>query len=257
MTAAEFADSALTRNEFLGGRLRILQPVRGYRAGIDPVLLAASVPARAGQSVLDLGCGAGVAALCLGCRVPGLTLTGLENQPAYADLARRNAAANGLPFEVVTGDLSDMPQALRNRQFDHVIANPPYFDRAASTAAADPGREAALGEGTPLADWVAQAARRCAPGGYVTVIQRAARMPDLLAEAVRRLGSIEVLPLIPRRSRAARLILLRARKGGRAAFRLHDGWVLHEGEAHDGDRENYTAATACILRSGDPLPWPG
>lgn len=256
MAAAEFADSDLTRNAFLGGRLRILQPKRGYRAGVDPVLLAASVPAREGQSVLDLGCGAGVAALCLGRRVRGLALTGLEVQAAYADLARRNGALNDLTFEVVTGDLSDMPPTLKDRQFDHVIANPPYFERAASCAAADPGREMALGEGTPLAEWLKQAARRCAPGGYVTVIQRAARMPELLAGATRHLGSLEILPLIPRKGRAARLILMRARKGGRAAFRLHDGWVLHEGGAHDGDRENYTTATACILRNGHPLPFP-
>ena len=51
--------------------------------------VAASVPARAGQSVLDLGCGVGAVALCLGARVPGLTLTGVERQPDYAALAQR------------------------------------------------------------------------------------------------------------------------------------------------------------------------
>ena len=253
--AVGWTEDALTRDAFLGGKLQVRQPRAGYRAGVDPVLLAASVPARAGQSVLELGCGAGVASLCLARRIDGLRLFGLEVQPAYAELARRNARDNGIALEVATGDLARMPRNLREAQFDHVIANPPYFDRSASTPARDAGRETALGEGTPLADWVEAAARRTAPKGHVTMIQRAERLPELLALAARHLGSLEVLPLIPRRGRAARLVLMRGRKGGRAAFRMHDGWTLHEGPAHDGDRENYNAATGAILRLGAALPF--
>jgi len=247
-----FATAELSVDAFLGGRLEIAQPRAGYRAGIDPVLLAAAVPAKAGETVFDLGCGAGVAALCAGARVPGLRLSGLEMQPAYAALARANAARNGIAMEVLTGDVTAMPEALRQRQFDHVIANPPWFDRGTGTRAADAGREGALGEALPLADWVAAALRRCRPGGHVCVIHRAERLACLLA-AMR--GSVEVLPLIPRRGRAARLVLVRARKGGRAALRLCDGWLLHDGANHDGDRENLTASTASVLRDAAPLPF--
>ena len=254
--AEGWPEDRLSTDAFLGGKLRILQPRDGYRAGIDPVLLAASIPARAGDRVLDLGCGAGVAGLCVARRVEGLRLTGLELQPDYAELARRNAIQNGIEMTVVTGNLAEMPAALREQQFDHVIVNPPYFDRNASTAARDTGRETALGEGTPLAEWVKAAAKRTAPKGHATFIQRSARLPDLLSLMGRHFGSLEVLPLIPRPGRAARLVLLRGRKGGRADFRLHDAWVLHDGASHDGDRENYNTATACILRYGAALPFP-
>lgn len=246
-----------TQNAFLGGRLTITQPVQGYRAGVDPVLLAASVPARQGETALDLGCGVGVAGLCLAARVPGVAVTGLELQPDYAALARANAMANGLPFEVIEGDLAAMPEAIKSRRFDHVLVNPPYFDRKASRPAQHKGRETAMGEATPLALWVEMAARRAAPGGSVTFIHRAERLPDLLGHMAAHLGSLELLPLAPRRGREARLCLLRGRKEGRANFRLHAPWILHAGDEHPGDRENYTDATACVLRSGASLGFDG
>lgn len=253
LMAEPWSPDALTTDDFLGGRLQISQPRRGYRAGIDPVLLAASVPAREGDSVLELGCGVGTALLCLGRRVPGLSLNGIELQPDYAELARLNAAKNGFEAQIITGDLAQMPAGLTQRQFAHVFANPPYFDRQTSTPARDEGRETALGEALPLAEWVATAARRAAPKGHVSFIHRAGKLPELLSAASRHFGSLEVLPLIPREGRAARLVLLRGRKGGKAEFKLHHGWVLHKGPAHEADRENYTNATACILRDGAEL----
>lgn len=250
-----FGEDDLRHDAFLGGRLVIAQPRQGYRAGIDPVLLAASIPACPGQSVLDLGCGSGVAALCLAARVPGLILAGLELQPGYADLARRNAAGNDIALEVVTADVSEMPQVLRQRQFDHVMANPPFFHRDAGTSAHDAGREQGLGETLPLAEWVAAAARRAAPKGLVTMIQRADRVPDLIGAMGAHLGSLELLPLTPRSGRAARLVLMRGRKGGRAAFRLHAGWCLHDGMAHTRDGEDYTPATTAVLRDAAALPF--
>ncbi len=246
----------LTRDAFLGGKLHLWQPKVGYRAGVDPVLLAASVAAKPGQSVLDLGCGVGAAMLCLGARVPGLALTGLELQPDYAELARRNSSEMGIEAEVITGNLTEMPTDLRQQRFDHVITNPPYFDRRTGPTANDTGRETALGEATPLADWVKAAAKRCAPQGYVHLIHRAERLPGLLAAMASRLGSIEVLPLVARPGCAARLVLIRARMGGRADFRLHHGMILHDGPSHDPDRENYSATITCVLRDGAPLPFP-
>ncbi|MCD1626187.1 methyltransferase [Seohaeicola saemankumensis] len=246
-------DADLSRDAFLGGRLQIWQPRKGYRAGVDPVILAASVPAKSGQSVLELGCGVGVATLCLGKRVPDLVLTAVELQPDYADLARRNCAAAGVSVDVVTADLTRLPATLRQRQFDHVIANPPYYRRDKSTAASNAGREIALGEGTALTEWVAVAVRRVIAGGYVTFIQRADRLPEVISLMVAGLGSLEVLPLIPRRGREAQLVLVRGRKGGRAAFRLADSLMMHDGLVHDGDRDDYTALMREVLRDGAPL----
>lgn len=246
-----FPDDALTDDKFLMGRLRLLQPARGYRAATDPVLLAAACPARAGESVLDLGCGAGAAALCLGARVPGVVLAGLEVQPEYADLVRRNAERNGMAMEVVEGDLTAMPRGLR-RDFDHVIANPPYYDAGGSPSPVA-ARDRALRVATPIAAWVAAAGARLRPGGWLTMIFATPCLPEALAALPPKLGSAMVLPLEPRLGRAPPRVILQARKGGRAAFRLLAPFTLHDGPSHDGDRESYTQAANDVLRNGADL----
>ena len=251
-----FAADALVKNAFLGGRVQLWQPRDGYRAGIDPVLLAASVPARTGERVLELGCGAGPALCCLGVRVPGLSLTGLEIQPGYAALARRNLAGNGLEGEVIDGDIAAPPEALKSRDFHRVIPNPPYFEEARRSAAPDEGRELALAGPVALSVWVGLAARRLRYRGSVTVIQRVERLPELLGAMQECLGALEVWPLAPRAGRAPRLILARGRKGGRAAFRLHPPLVLHAGAAHIEDGEDYTDVVRAALREGQPLNFP-
>jgi tRNA1Val (adenine37-N6)-methyltransferase len=248
-------DDGLTRDAFLGGRVHVWQPVQGYRAGIDPVILAAAVAARPGQAVLELGCGAGVAALCLAARVPGLAVTGVELQPGYALLARRNAVENALPLTVIEADLAAPPPSLRARSFDHVLMNPPYFDRSLGTGSDDAGRNLALGGPTPLADWVDAATKRLRSGGWLTVIQRMARLPDLLGALDGRLGTVAVLPLAARAGRGADLFLLRARKGGRAPFRLLAPLVLHDGDRHLRDGDDFAAPVKAVLRDGAALDW--
>lgn len=243
---------ALTRDAFLGGRVNLWQPARGYRAGVDPVLLAASVPAVAGQRVLELGCGVGTAVLCLGARVPGLVLTGVEIQPEMAALARRNGAEAGL--EVAMADLDALPDDIRQRQFDHVLANPPYYDRSASKPSGDAAREAAHGEALPLARWVRVAAKRLAPKGQAHFIQRAERLPELIQALPGDLGSVEVLPIAARRGRAPDRVILRATKNGRGAFRLHAPLIMHAGARHLSDKgESFVPLVTAVLRQGAAL----
>lgn len=248
------ADEDLTRDGFLDGRLSLWQPKRGYRAGTDPVFLAAAVPARAGQSVLELGTGVGTAILCLSARVPGLTLSALELQPLYAGLARRNARAAGVKLDLFEGDLRSMPPDLRSRRFDHVMMNPPYFPADGRTPARDEGRETARGEGATLADWLDAGLRRLAPKGRLTLIQDAARLPAVLAHLSHRSGTIAVHPLAPRTGRAAMRVIVTASREG-AAFTLAAPVVVHEGSAHVADGDSYARAARDVLRAGRAWPW--
>ena len=246
-------DPDLTHDALLGGRVPLLQPRKGYRAATDPVLLAAACPAAPGESALDLGCGVGAAALCLAARVPGLDLHGLELHPAYADLARRNAAAAGAPLTVHEGDVAAPPSALKARVFDHVIANPPFFP-ADHAPGSEPARDAARRETRGgLALWIDAALRRLRQGGRLALIHRAERLPEILAAIGARAGDVAVLPLQPRAGRPAGRVIVTARKDSGGPFRLAPPLILHSAPRHERDAPDWTREAAAILRDAAPL----
>src|SRR3954447_14754554 len=150
-------EPSFTEDRLLGGRIRLKQPAAGYRVAIDPVFLSAAVPAEPHQLVLDVGCGAGAAMLCLAARVPHSRLVGLEMQRDLVRLAGDNIILNGLEARasVMIGDLLQPPPRLSPGAFDHVMATPPFKEQAHAVAVAAAGKAVATIEGeADLAAWV-------------------------------------------------------------------------------------------------------
>ncbi len=241
-----------TTDGFLGQRLSIKQPKTGFRSGLDAVLLAASIDAAPGASTLEFGCGVGVASLCLLSRANLGQSVGVELQPDYADLARENAVANGLGLDVVTGDVTALPSALRAQCFDHVFFNPPYFDANAATAPSDDGRALAHGGAlTLLNDWVIAGAKRLKPKGQLTIIQRAEVLDALIAGFDgAAFGDISIRPIAARHGRDAKLVIVSARKGTKGAVRLHAPFVLHDGAHHKEDANDFSSQARLVLEGG-------
>jgi tRNA1(Val) A37 N6-methylase TrmN6 len=236
----------VTRASLLDGRVAYEQRTDGHRTGIEPVLLAASVPARAGMRVLEAGTGAGAGLLCLTARVPGVLAVGVERDPALAELARANAAANG--FADLTTETADIADFRPGAVFHHAFANPPWHEARAS-ASPDARREAAKrAEDGLLTLWVARLATALRHRGTLTLALPAARLAEALAAGTEAgCGSASVFPLWPHAGEAARLMLLRMVQGGRGPCRILPGLVLHEADG------SFTPACDAVLRGGARL----
>lgn len=242
------ADS--THDRFLNGAVTVVQPAHGYRAGLDAVLLAASLGAGTGSRLAEAGSGAGAALLCAAHRLRECALTGFEREVDLVVLARQGIAANGV-YERVSvreHDISERPGDMENA-FDQAFSNPPFFEPGAVRAPA-PGKEAAYLATTPLKAWVLFLHHITKPGGRMTMIHRAAALADLLELLNARTGEIEVLPIRPAPGAEAGRVLIRARKGlRRGPVRLYDGLVLHT------EPGGALTARAADVLAGGALEW--
>ncbi len=220
---------SLTHGTLLGGRVRYTQPAHGYRTGIEPVLLAASVPARPGERVLEAGTGAGAGLLCLAARIPGVIGTGVEQDPDQAAIAAANFAENG--FGLLRVETANLLDWACGEPFDHAFANPPWHDPA-GTPSPEPARRAAK-QRSPglLADWAGAMARLLRPRATLTLIVPAALMSEsVTALAGAGCRELRLIPLWPRLGTPAKILILQGRYGGRGASALHPGLVLHEAD---------------------------
>jgi tRNA1(Val) A37 N6-methylase TrmN6 len=244
-------DSDVSEDALLGGRVRLRQPVQGYRVAIDPVLLAAAVPATSADTVLDIGCGVGAASLCLAARVPGCRITGIDRQRDVVRLASDNIALNalGARVAVMTGDLLRPPPRLEPGGFSQVMANPPFLEAARASPSPHPAQAEASIEGeADLAAWVRFALAMVCNRGGITFIHRADRLGQLLSELSPRAGEIVVFPLWPGDNKPAKRVIVHARKGSATPLRLMPGLVLHKPDGRN------TEPAEAILRHGAALP---
>jgi tRNA1(Val) A37 N6-methylase TrmN6 len=246
--------ASLTEDGFLGGRLKLLQPEKGFRAGIDSVFLAAAVPCAPGETVYEAGIGAGVAALCLLARNPGIQMTGIELGTRYALLCEENARRNGFEasLKVIRADLRD---ALRRDaiamplpgSFSHAMANPPFHEEGKSTPSPNVLKAQAHAFGAAdLELWIKVLHGMVQLRGTVTLVHKAEALGKLLDLMQERFGDIRVAPLHPRQGAPATRVIVQGVKASKAPLQLLQGMVLHEASGR------FTPEAEAVLRDGAP-----
>ena len=220
-----------TVDTILGGRLKLVQPRRGYRFSIDAILLGRFARCRPGERVLELGAGCGVVSIMVAALYKPAAVVAVELQPALAALIERNAVLNSL--DVVSAIGADLRARkiphLAPGGFDLVIANPPYRRLNSGRQSPNLGRRLARDEsGASLAEFVAAAARYARHGGRFAMVFAAARGAELIDELrARRLEPKRIRMVHPRRDLRASTILVEARKGAGVGVEVEPPLILY------------------------------
>lgn len=244
-----------SKDLFLNGLVELLQPVEGYRAATDPVLLAASIPAKKGQKVLDVGCGVGAATFCLAARIEGLSLSGVEIQSPLVAIAQENIRLNKREenVRILEGNITKRLMDPEPNSFDHVMANPPFYEAGSGHRPPNEIKARAhMEEDAQLSDWVDYMLRMAKPKGTITFINRSERLEETLAAFKGRIGDLILFPIwsmspTGEKKRFAKRFILQGRKGVKTPMRFAPGLVVHE------DDGGYSAKASAILKDGDSL----
>lgn len=231
-----------TVDDFLGGMVRLKQPKKGLRGTSDSVLLAGAVCPKSGESVLDVGCGTGVVALCIGAGRDDIDLTGVEIQSDLAGLARENAALNNQSMYVINADITRSVYELKGALFHHVVTNPPFYNEDPKRA--NESQERAFKEVVSIKTWIDFCLKHVRHLGTFTMIHRPESLPEILPILSKKCGGITVIPVWPKPNAEPKRVIIRAVLGSKKPFKLHAGLLLHN---VDGTR---TQAAEDVMRCG-------
>ena len=236
---------------FIDGSVRVDQPKSGYRAGNDAVLLAASLAAKPGTKILDLGCGSAIIILLADHKLPKCQFTGIEDDPDMVRLAQHNTS-DYKNVDIVDGDVGKMPPEW-NLHFDQVVSNPPFFDDRVAVRMSEAKAPAFVTERLDLALWISAMLKVLKPRGTGTLIYRADGLEKILHALFGKAGNIRILPIHSHADDPAKRIIVQFRKGVKSESALLAPLIMHD---RDGS-ERFTADAAKILCGEMPINMQG
>jgi tRNA1(Val) A37 N6-methylase TrmN6 len=220
---------------FLEQRLRLLQPIKGFRSGSDAVFLAQSFPfldaTQTHIKVLDVGCGIGAVGLCIAKQNPQIQVFALDIQESYVQLAQKNAEINQLEsqFKAVSCNLENILNSFEADSFDFIVSNPPYFDYERSRKPEhEPIAMARHSQDFNIQTWIRKCLSVLKNWGYLTLVFPTERLDEVMRAVEGRAGNISIYPLWSQHKKRAKLMLFRCQKASKAPLTLHFGQIVHE-----------------------------
>ncbi len=234
-----------TNDYLLDKKVKIFQPVNGYRASSDAVLLS-SLPQnlKPTDNILDVGSGTGGIALCLSHRFPQNSVTGLEIQPDLCELANFSAEQNGFArTQFFNCDIKNKNLPVANCSFTHVISNPPYSEHDMPS----PNHSKALAHnhsGLDLNSWINFCLKMLKPFGHLYLIHRAEALPQILTSLSGKAGKIQIIPVYSKPKQNAKRVMIIAQKDAKTPASVLPPLYIYDAT------DDYTSAARQILREG-------
>jgi len=236
--------SNVSQDEFLGGLITLKQPIKGYRITSDSIFLAASISPKKDEKILDIGAGSGALLSCIAARlgegIKTLTLHGVEIQDDLIALARENGPDC---ISYFSGNIFQDIDGCDANYYDHVISNPPYYEKGKINPS--PYETKAVAHGGNMVElelWIERSMRMVKPKGYLTVVHRADRLGDIVKIMSQKAGAIIIYPFYSKLEKDANRVIIRAQKDANGPLTLKSGMVVHK---YDG---NYSEKAEDVLR---------
>jgi tRNA1Val (adenine37-N6)-methyltransferase len=209
-------------DQFMEGRLKLIQSKDGYRFSIDAILLSQFVTVRPGDVVVDLGTGCGVILLILLLTRKVGHAFGVEIQKDLASQAARNSLLNGFQdkMNIIIGDIRRPPMAKESA--DVIICNPPYRKVKSGRINPDPRRAIARHEILASLDDILRATTNILrKKGRLALIYPSVRLVDILARLRRyNLEPKRIQINYPNLESGAKLALIEATLGGKPGLEI-------------------------------------
>ena len=234
-----------TIDNFLGNKVLLKQSQKGLRATSDSVLVSALVPVKKNETVLDVGAGNGVVGCCINARAP-CKITALEVQDSLCNLIKENAAQNNCPTHLIRHDLFLPTDPLKGRLFHHVVTNPPFYENSKNTRKNSEQKKAYV-QDFDLKKWLEYCLKHLRAKGSFSMIHRPEMLAEILPVLTKKLGNIEIFPLVSKEGENANRILIRGYLNKKGPLTLHFPLVMH---TKDGKR---TEIAEKILRHGEGI----
>ena len=232
----------LTKNKILNGTVTLYQPKRGFRIGIDSVLLASSVNKY--TKCIEFGTGSGIILVYLSKKFPDSKILGIEKNIDLVNLAKKNLKENNITqnsAEVFQNDLDNNFFLKKyNNGYDRVIMNPPYFSPDKVLLSKNSAKVSSRYE-YDISKWFLAAYKKLKPRGYLNFVFRSESLDLILSILYPKWGEIKIYPLWPKKNIKSKLMIVQAKKDVKAGVQILPGLVLHN---NDG---SYTKACNNIL----------
>ena len=214
-----------TLDKFLGDKVVLKQSKDGLRATSDSVLLAALVPVKAEDSILDVGAGNGVIGCCVNARVK-CKMTAVEIQKNLCPLIKENANQNNCSLDLIQHDIFESNDPLKGKLFQHVVTNPPFYEMSKNTRKNKEQKKAYV-QDFDLKKWLEYCLKHLRAKGSFNLIHRPEMLPEILPILAQKLGNIEIFPIVSKEGESTNRILIRGYLNKKGPLMLHFPLIMH------------------------------
>lgn len=234
-----------TLDLFLNGKVQARQHPKGYRSGTDAVLLASIITNPKQGMCLEIGCGVGVASLCLAARLHNMHIIGLEKREDLFNLACENAKLNKFPTSSFQPVLGNILTHKFTKQFQVVFANPPYYVNTEQKKEFTLKEMGNMETDATLKDFITFAFKNLKNHGYLYIIQSSERLQEMMQYfTLKHWGNIEIFPIYSYNNKPATRFIVKAKKIGNNISKIHNGIIMHNTD------KTYSNSAISILKHG-------